>query len=77
MITIINNQDFILTPQQQQAVQNACVNADYSEIITGEKFESEDGEILIPFYFDSYNEVDDETIEEFAFNMNAETLKIS
>ena len=76
MATIINNQDFILTPAQQQAVQNACAHANYSEIITGEKFEDEDGEILIPFYFDSYNEVDDETIEEFAFNMNAETLEI-
>lgn len=76
MTTIINNQDFILTPEQQQAIQNACAHADYSEIITGEKFEDEDGEIQIPFYFDSEDE-DGEAIEEFAFNMNAQSLQIS
>lgn len=76
MATIINNQDFILTPKQQNVIQITCANADYKEIITGEKYEDEEGEIQIPFYFDMQDENGD-TIEEFAFNINAETLQIS
>lgn len=73
MATIINNQDFMLTAEQQQAINNAAAEMGLNEVIVGEKDYSED-EVFVPIFFESEDNGD--AIDEFAFNLNLETNQI-
>lgn len=63
MATIINNQDFTLTPEQQQTIRNGAANMGYDTVVIDEKFEDQDEENVW------YIPVMDEE-GEFLFNIN-------
>lgn len=73
MATIINNQDFTLTPNQQQVINNAAANMGLDTVIIGEK-DYDGEEVTCAVYFESTDNGD--TVEEFAFNLNLETDKV-
>jgi hypothetical protein len=68
---IQNNNDYTLTPEQQQAIENGATNMGVDQVNMSELFEDEDG-VFAPVYT-----LEDHDNEYFLFCLNMKTLELS
>lgn len=63
MATIINNTDYTFTPAEQQAIQNACVNAEVDSVYTQREPEHTGNTNIFHFFCD-------EDFSDYIFSMD-------
>lgn len=78
MATIINNNSFTLTPEQQEIIRNAAANHGVDAVEIGEEFELEmpEGEAILVCPVTYEFEFENNVTQEHAFNFKRATNEI-